>query len=268
MHDEAEALAAHVPRAAVRDLIGGGWVGYLSYPDPGADGRPNRIPEAAGGWTDCVLRRDRYAQWWYESLSGAAMPDWLAGALAAPLQRTHVGWDIEWDTADRWCARAVAAYEFYTATRELRWLSDAIAYHGEAVEHAAHAGHAARVGKMAPTCVHGGIIAALFDEVMGAANLLGEHPGMTGTLTVRYRRPTPLLAPLGIVARFTGSERRKVFTWAGLYHDGALTAEAEGIFITMEPNRLLDIAATNALASDEQVIDHDFAQLIAKNAGS
>jgi hypothetical protein len=119
-----------------------------------------------------------------------------------------------------------------------------------------------------PTCVHGGIIAALFDEVMGAANLITENPGMTGTLTVRYRRPTPLLAPLEIVARFTGSERRKVFTWAGIYHDGALTAEAEGIFIKMDPNRLLDIAATNALAADEQVIDDDFARLIAKNATS
>jgi hypothetical protein len=117
-----------------------------------------------------------------------------------------------------------------------------------------------------PTCVHGGIIAALFDEVMGAANIITENPGMTGTLTVRYRQPTPLLAPLAIVARFTGSERRKVFTWAGLYYDGALTAEAEGIFIKMDPNRLLDIAATNALASDDQVIDDDLAQLIAKNA--
>jgi acyl-coenzyme A thioesterase PaaI-like protein len=119
-----------------------------------------------------------------------------------------------------------------------------------------------------PTCVHGGIIAALFDEVMGAANIVTENPGMTGTLTVRYRRPTPLLAPLEIVARFNGTERRKVFTWAGLYHDGALTAEAEGIFIKMDPDRLLDIATTNARASDEQVIDDDFAQLIAKNAGS
>ena len=110
-----------------------------------------------------------------------------------------------------------------------------------------------------PTCVHGGIIAALFDEVMGAANIIAENPGLTGTLTVRYRRPTPLLAPLDIVARYAGSERRKVFTWGGIYHDGVLTAEAEGIFITMDPNRLLDIAATNALASDEQVLDHDFA---------
>jgi hypothetical protein len=117
-----------------------------------------------------------------------------------------------------------------------------------------------------PTCVHGGIIAALFDEVMGAANLVTDNAGMTGTLTVRYRRPTPLLAPLDIVARFTGTERRKVFTWAGIYHGGALTAEAEGIFIKMDPNRLLDIASTNARAAGEEVIDQDLARLIAKNA--
>ena len=64
--------------------VGGGWVGYLSYPDPGADGRGHRIPEAAGGWTDCVLRRDRDGRWWYESLSGAPMAGWLTAALAAP----------------------------------------------------------------------------------------------------------------------------------------------------------------------------------------
>jgi hypothetical protein len=117
-----------------------------------------------------------------------------------------------------------------------------------------------------PTCVHGGVIAALFDEIMGAANLVAETAGMTGTLTVRYRRPTPLLAPLELVARFTGRERRKVFTWAGVYHDGVLTAEAEGVFIMMDPSRLLAIANTNAAATDEQVIDNDFARLIAEHA--
>src|SRR3954451_22375576 len=30
------------------DAIGGGWFGYLSYPDASSDGRPCRIPEAAG----------------------------------------------------------------------------------------------------------------------------------------------------------------------------------------------------------------------------
>ena len=52
--------------------------GYLSYPDAGVDGRGPRIPEAAGGWSDCVLRQDRDGQWWYESLSGAPLSAWVA----------------------------------------------------------------------------------------------------------------------------------------------------------------------------------------------
>jgi acyl-coenzyme A thioesterase PaaI-like protein len=119
-----------------------------------------------------------------------------------------------------------------------------------------------------PGCVHGGIIAAVFDEVMGAANIITENPGMTGTLTVRYRRPTPLLAALDMVARLTGTERRKIFTWAGIYHDGVLTAEAEGIFVKMDPDRLLEVANTVATAPDGKVNVQDFAHLIAKNAGS
>ena len=43
-----------------------------------------------------------------------------------------------------------------------------------------------------PTCVHGGVIAETFDEMLGAANMVAGNPGMTGTLTVRYRKPTPL----------------------------------------------------------------------------
>ncbi|MCV7076178.1 aminodeoxychorismate synthase component I [Mycobacterium szulgai] len=110
--------------------VGGGWIGYLSYPDPGADGAPGRIPEAAGGWTDCVLRRDRDGQWFHESLSGAAMPDWLASALAAtpapiPAQppRSAPACRINWAAADRpahrngvlACLEAIAAGEVYQA---------------------------------------------------------------------------------------------------------------------------------------------------------
>lgn len=101
--------------------VGGGWIGYRSYPDPGADGRGHRIPEAAGGWTDCVLRRDRDAQWWYESLSGAPMPDWLSAALtaSAPPQECR----IDWGGADREthragvlaCLEAIGAGEVYQA---------------------------------------------------------------------------------------------------------------------------------------------------------
>ena len=117
-----------------------------------------------------------------------------------------------------------------------------------------------------PTCVHGGVIAALFDEFLGSANIIADKAGMTGTLTVRYRRPTPLLAPLDVVARFTGTERRKIFTWGGLYHDGELTAEAEGIFIEVNPGQMLDIVTTNARDSASPVVDPGFIRLIEESA--
>jgi len=101
--------------------VGGGWVGYLSYPDAAADGRGSRIPEAAGGWTDCVLRQDRDAEWWYESLSGAPMPNWLAAALAAPAPPRDCR--VDWGPVDREthrdgvlaCLEAIAAGEVYQA---------------------------------------------------------------------------------------------------------------------------------------------------------
>ncbi|OBK23071.1 aminodeoxychorismate synthase, component I [Mycobacterium asiaticum] len=102
--------------------VGGGWIGYLCYPDPGSDRLPHRIPEAAGGWTDCVLRRDRDGQWWYESLSGAAAPDWLADAFSVT-PRTAPMCQIDWAPGDRTahrdgvlaCLEAIAAGEVYQA---------------------------------------------------------------------------------------------------------------------------------------------------------
>ncbi len=113
-----------------------------------------------------------------------------------------------------------------------------------------------------PTCVHGGIIAEVFDELLGSANILNGRAGMTGTLTVRYRRPTPLLTELSLVARQTRVEGRKIFSWGGIYHDGELTAEAEGIFIEVVPRRFLDIMATNAKDAGGVVVDQELQDLI------
>ncbi len=94
-----------------------------------------------------------------------------------------------------------------------------------------------------PGCVHGGYLAAAFDEVLGSAQSLAGRPGMTGTLTVRYRSPTPLHTPLRFEARVTGVEGRKIFT-AGQCHAGdLLTAEAEGIFISISPERVDELRA-------------------------
>ena len=97
-----------------------------------------------------------------------------------------------------------------------------------------------------PTCVHGGVIAMVFDELLGATNIVAGCPAMTGTLTIRYRRPTPLRTPLRLEARCIGRSGRKVTTWGGIYRDEELLAEAEGIFIELVPERFLQIISTNA----------------------
>jgi len=110
-----------VSPGASGDAVGGGWFGYLSYPDAGADGRDPRIPEAAGGWSDCVLRQDGDGQWWYESLSGAKLPDWVSEALQAPAAPRPSA--ITWGPADRdahrrgvlACLEAISAGEVYQA---------------------------------------------------------------------------------------------------------------------------------------------------------
>lgn len=118
-----------------------------------------------------------------------------------------------------------------------------------------------------PTCVHGGVIAELFDELLGLSNILAGKGAMTGTLTVRYRRPTPLLAPLEVAARHTGQDGRKVRAWGGIYHDGELTAEAEGVFILVDFGRMLDIVSGNAHgahSAEGPLVDADWQRMMAK----
>lgn len=115
-----------------------------------------------------------------------------------------------------------------------------------------------------PTCVHGGAIASLFDELLGMSNIAGGKAGMTGTLSVRYRKPTPLMTPLDLEGRVVRIEGRKVFTWGGIFHQGVLTAEAEGIFIEMRPADMLHVVAANAANTDAPMVDSEFARLIAE----
>ena len=101
--------------------VGGGWIGYLSYPDGGADGAPPRIPDAAGGWTDCVLRLDGDGCWWFESLTQQTPPPWVPAALAAGAPPRP--FDIVWSEPDYAahhagvlsCLEAIRAGEVYQA---------------------------------------------------------------------------------------------------------------------------------------------------------
>ena len=81
--------------------------------------------------------------------------------------------------------------------------------------------------------VHGGFIAAAFDEALGMVQALSGNPGVTGTLTVRYRQPTPLHVELAFIARVERVEGRKIYTSATVHAGDRLCAEAEGIFISV-----------------------------------
>ncbi|MEX0666540.1 MAG: PaaI family thioesterase [Acidimicrobiia bacterium] len=84
-----------------------------------------------------------------------------------------------------------------------------------------------------PGRVHGGFIAAAFDQVVGAAAALSGKAFFTGTLTVRYFAPTPLHVPVQFEGTLDGIEDRRIHASARLLVDGKVTAEAEGVMVTV-----------------------------------
>ena len=82
-----------------------------------------------------------------------------------------------------------------------------------------------------PGMVHGGIIAMVFDELLGVVNVVNGRGGYTGTLKVVYQRPTPLLKEIALRARPAGSEGRKLYVSGEIVSDGVVTASAEGTFV-------------------------------------
>lgn len=87
--------------------------------------------------------------------------------------------------------------------------------------------------------VHGGVIAAIYDELLAAANLMIKAGGPTGTLTVRYRKPTPLHSPLRFEAWVDRLEDRKVHVHGHCLLGDQRVSEAEAIFVRFAPDRPL-----------------------------
>jgi len=95
-----------------------------------------------------------------------------------------------------------------------------------------------------PGCVHGGLIAAAFDEVLAVAQSFGGNPGLTANLVIDYRSPVPLYEPLVFRGRIKHNQGRKISTIGTLHHGDTLCAEASGLFVSMRPElfeRLLKI---------------------------
>src|SRR3712207_6765476 len=81
-----------------------------------------------------------------------------------------------------------------------------------------------------PNLVHGGVAAMILDQLLGDAAGAGGKPGMTGTLTITYRRGTPL-GPLRAEAWIERAEGIKTFAKGHIKDADGVTVEAEGVFI-------------------------------------
>jgi acyl-coenzyme A thioesterase PaaI-like protein len=81
-----------------------------------------------------------------------------------------------------------------------------------------------------PGHVHGGVSAKILDHVLGdAASKPGVHR-LTGTITVRYRRLTPL-GRLRAEARITHTDGFKTYAVGHIADHTGVTVEAEAVFI-------------------------------------
>ncbi|KAB2341810.1 PaaI family thioesterase [Actinomadura rudentiformis] len=83
-----------------------------------------------------------------------------------------------------------------------------------------------------PGFVHGGVSAMILDQLLGVAASANGTPGMTATLDLRYRRPTPHGVPLVAEAKVDRTEGRKTFVDARIIGpDGRTTVEATAMFV-------------------------------------
>jgi len=79
--------------------------------------------------------------------------------------------------------------------------------------------------------LHGGFVAAAFDDLLGSAQTASGSAGYTGTLTVKMLRPTPLHRRIDYEAGVERVEGRKIWVWGTADCDGVRLAEAEILFI-------------------------------------
>ncbi len=87
-----------------------------------------------------------------------------------------------------------------------------------------------------PGVVHGGVVAAMLDEVTGRVHMGGDPPRFlfTAKLEIRYRKNVPIGQPLRIVGHAGKSrERTAVATAEILGPGGELLAEAEAVLVNV-----------------------------------
>lgn len=83
-----------------------------------------------------------------------------------------------------------------------------------------------------PGAVHGGVIAALFDHMLGVGHaMLARRHGVTAFLHVDYKKPTPIDQDLRVKTWIKQQEGRKTFICCELWAGDIMCAACEGLMI-------------------------------------
>jgi acyl-coenzyme A thioesterase PaaI-like protein len=103
-----------------------------------------------------------------------------------------------------------------------------------------------------PGVLHGGIVAAMIDEVAGRSHM-GSNPNeprfmFTAKLEVKYRQNVPVGKPLKVIGRAGRSKSRSAEAWAGIYEaeTGELLAEGNVLLLNV-PEEQFDKSRLNEL---------------------
>jgi len=84
---------------------------------------------------------------------------------------------------------------------------------------------------------HGGVLALIFDEILGRLANPGRTRSRTAYLHVNYRNITPIGPELRVEAHVDRVAGRKRYLTGAIYRDGTLTAAAEGLFVELKPGQ-------------------------------
>jgi hypothetical protein len=89
-----------------------------------------------------------------------------------------------------------------------------------------------------PHGVHGGVMAAIFDELLGHAQQIHKTLALTASLTIRYKSITPIDEELEFFAQVTHGTGKRWNGRATCTAGEKVTAEAEALFIAFDLNSI------------------------------